>query len=67
MYKKDNNIFKIFSMFLSYGFSAIFIIIIICRSKSEKKGNEKDMKEEDEIIYDINSGNCQIDYESKKA
>ena len=54
-------------MFLSYGFSAIFIIIIICRSKSEKKGNEKDMKEEDEIIYDINSGNCQIDYESKKA
>ena len=54
-------------MFLSYCFSAIFIIIIKCRSKSSKKGNEKDIKEEDEIIYNINSGSSQIDYESKIA
>ena len=65
--RNSYGIFKIFRMFLSYCFSAIFIIIIKCRSKSSKKGNEKDIKEEDEIIYNINSGSSQIDYESKKA
>ena len=34
---KDNNFFKLFRFYLSYVLSFIFVIIIKCRTKNEKK------------------------------
>ena len=64
--QKDNTLFKIFRMFLSYEFSIIFLIISKYTKKSKKK--EKEIKSNEELDKSLENfdGNIQIEIEYKK-
>ena len=64
--QKDNTLFKIFRMFLSYEFSIIFLIISKYKNKSRKKEMESKFFEETDKILENNNENEQIEIEFKK-
>ena len=64
--QKDNTLFKIFRMFLSYEFSIIFLIISKYTNKSKKKEKEIKSNEELDKISENFDGNIQIEIEYKK-
>ena len=64
--QKDNTLFKIFRMFLSYEFSLIFLIISKHTNKSKKKEKEIKSNEELDKISENFDGNKQIEIEYKK-
>ena len=64
--QKDNTLFKIFRMFLSYEFSIIFLIISKYTNKSKKKEKENKANEELDKISENFDGNKQIEIEYKK-
>ena len=64
--QKDNTLFKIFRMFLSYEFSLIFLIISKYTNKSKKKEKENKANEELDKISENFDGNKQIEIEYKK-
>ena len=64
--QKDNNLFKIFRMFLSYEFSIIFLIISKFINKTKKKIEEKEIIEPTKDLDSNPNNQIEIGYKSLK-